>query len=84
MAMNIGSILKDRSVMMGDKVGFVHGDLAMTFSEMNERANSFAGYLLDKGLQPGDTMAILCKNNEQAIAAFFGAAKIGVLSVMVN
>ncbi len=70
--------------MMGDKVGFVHHDLKLTFEEMNNRANSFSSYLSEVGLQAGDTIAILCKNNEQAISAFFGAAKIGVLSVMVN
>lgn len=82
--MNIGSLLNQRAIMMGDKIGFVHGDLKITFEEMNNRANSFSNYLLELGLQPGDTMAIVCKNNEQAIAAFFGASKVGVLSIMVN
>ncbi|MBY0223158.1 class I adenylate-forming enzyme family protein [Sporosarcina aquimarina] len=84
MEMNIGSVLRSRAIMMGEKVGFIHGDTKITFEEMNERANSFSEYLQEIGLSKGDTMAILCKNNEQAIAAFFGAAKIGVISVMVN
>ena len=82
--MNIGSVLRSRAIMMGEKVGFIHGDTKITFEEMNKRANSFSEYLQEIGLSKGDTMAILCKNNEQAIAAFFGAAKIGVISVMVN
>lgn len=84
MELNVGSILRDRSVMMGEKVGFVHGDREISFKEMNDRANVFAGWLQEIGVQKGETIAILCKNNEQAIAVLFGAAKIGVISVMVN
>ena len=84
MQLNIGSILKDRSVMMGDKIGFVHGDLQLSFTEMNDRANAFATFLQESGLQEGDKMAILCKNNEHAIASLFGSAKVGVISVVVN
>lgn len=84
MDINIGSILENRSVMMGEKVGFIHKDLQLTFSEMDDRANAVASYLQQIGLKEGDTIAILCKNNEHAIAIFFGAAKIGVISTMVN
>lgn len=84
MDVNIGSVLYNRSVMMGEKIGFVHRDVKISFSEMNARTNSFAEFLKGKGLKKGDKIAILCKNNEQAVASFFGAAKIGVISVMVN
>lgn len=82
--MNIGSVLHNRAVMMGEKIGFVHRDVKLTFNVMNERANSFSDFLKGEGINKGDKIAILCKNNEQAIASFFGAAKIGVVSVMVN
>lgn len=82
--LNIGSMLYNRSVMMGEKVGFVHDDLQLTFTDMNQRTNAVASFLKEKGLQKGDKIAILCKNNEHAIATFFGAAKVGVISVMVN
>ena len=84
MEVNIGSVLYNRAVTMGEKIGFVHCDRRLTFTEMNERANSFSAFLKKKGFTKGKTIAILCKNNEQAIACFFGAAKIGVISVMVN
>ena len=84
MEVNIGSVLYNRTVMMGEKIGFIHRDRRLTFIEMNERANSFSAFLKENGFIKGNTIAILCKNNEQAIACFFGAAKIGVISVMVN
>lgn len=84
MGINIGSILHSRAVLTGDKIGFVHDEISLSFQEMNDRANAFAGFLSEKEIQKGDTIAVLCKNNEHAIAAFFGAAKIGVITVMVN
>lgn len=82
--MNIGGLLYSRAQMMGDKIGFVHGDLSISFGEMNNRSNAFASFLKEIGLQQGDKIAILCKNNEDVIAGFFGAAKLGIITVMVN
>lgn len=84
MSINIGKILQSRAAMMGEKVGFVHGEKQITFQDMNNRANAFSAHLQKMGIVKGDKIAILCKNNEDAIASFFGAAKIGVISVMIN
>lgn len=84
MNINIGEILTNRSRLLGHKEGFVRGSNRISFKEMNERANAFAHYLQTIGLKTGDKLAILCKNNEHFVTAFFGAAKIGVISVSVN
>lgn len=84
MGSNVGGLLRSRAVMMGEKIGFIHGGLRISFKEMNERANSFAAFLQLQGFTKGDKIAILCKNNENVVAAFFGAAKIGVIVVMAN
>lgn len=84
MGNNIGSLLRSRAVMMGEKIGFIHGDMNISFKEMNTRANAFASYLQQQGITKGDKIAILCKNNENVVATFFGAAKIGVITVMAN
>lgn len=82
--MNIGQILASRGALTGDKVGFIHNEKQLTFKEMNERANRFAHYLTANGISAGDKIALLCKNNEHVIASFFGAAKIGVVTVVLN
>ena len=82
--MNIGQVLTSRANLLGEKVGFIHQEKEITFAEMNDRANSFAQYLLAKGLKAGDKIALLCKNNEHVIAGFFGAAKLGIVTVVLN
>lgn len=84
MGMNIGQILASRASLTGGKVGFINGEKHITFTEMNNRTNAFAAYLQRQGLQSGDKIALLCKNNEDVVATFFGAAKIGVITVVMN
>ena len=43
-----------------------------TFSELNANCNKFANYLIEKGLQPGDAIAIVCKNRPEFLEALFG------------
>lgn len=82
--LNIGKMLADRANLLGRKEGFVSNDVRLTFAEINCHANAFAHFLIAKECKAGDKIAIVCKNNENFIAAFFGAAKIGVISVVVN
>lgn len=82
--MNIGQILASRAALQGEKIGFIHKQSTMTFAEMNARANSFTQYLKREGVKAGDKIALLCKNNEHVVAAFFGAAKMGVVTVVLN
>lgn len=83
-AFNIGQMLADRARLLGKKEGFVARNVRLTFEEMNSRANAVAHFLLEKNFMPGDKIAIICKNNEDFVAVFFGAAKIGVISVVIN
>lgn len=84
MNINIGKLLQNRAVLMGEKEAFVHQSKRWTFRQMNERANGFANYLEELGLVKGDRIGLLCKNNEDFVAVLMGAAKIGVVTVVLN
>lgn len=84
MGINIGQLLTSRSVINGDKIGFIRDNNKFSFSQMNQRANAFSAYLTSLNIQAGDKIAILCKNNEDVVTTFFGAAKIGVITVVLN
>ena len=49
-----------------------------TFFELNANCNKFANYLLENGLQPGDAIAIVCKNRPEFLEALFGPLRIGL------
>ncbi|HED5725348.1 TPA: AMP-binding protein, partial [Campylobacter jejuni] len=39
------------------------GDRTFTFKAYHQRVNQLAHYLLEEGVQKGDHIAVLCKNN---------------------
>lgn len=80
---NIGELMTQRAYLSPNDEGYV-GRNRYSFAKMNERVNKFASYLKDKDLKSGDRIALLCKNHEDFITAFFGAAKLGIITVPIN
>jgi len=83
-AINIGKMLAKRAFLLPNLEACVGSDYRYTFGEFNSRANRFAAYLTRQGLSPGDRIAILGKNNEHVVTALFGAAKLGIITVLLN
>jgi len=84
MEINIGKMLANRAYLSPGLEAFSGTGYRFTFLEANERANRFSAYLKTSGLAPGDRIAVLCKNNEHATTALFGAAKTGIITLMLN
>ncbi len=55
-----------------------------TFAELDERANRLAAALIDRGVRPGDRVAMLQYNGIEFVEAFLGIQKIGACAVPVN
>jgi len=81
---NMGNVLSNRAFLSPDLEASVGDTYRYTYKEVNDRANRFARYLETKGINKGDRIAILCKNNEHVTTSLFGAAKAGVVTVMLN
>ena len=61
-----------------DAVALVHGDLALTYRELNKRANQLAHYLAGAGLGPEQTIALCLNRSADLITAMLAALKAGV------
>lgn len=84
MGINIGKMFWNRAYLSPDMEAFVGADYRFSFKQVNDRSNQFASFLKQNQLKAGDRLAVLCKNNEHATTAMFGAAKIGVITLMLN
>jgi fatty-acyl-CoA synthase len=84
MEVNIGNMFANRAFLTPDLEACVGDDYRYNYREVNQRLNRFAAYLTRSGIKEGDRIGILAKNGEQVITALFGAAKIGVISVVLN
>jgi acyl-CoA synthetase (AMP-forming)/AMP-acid ligase II len=84
MRINIGQILANRAFLTPNLEACVGTGYRFTFKEVNARANRWAAWLARNGLKQGDRIAVLAKNNEHATCALYGAAKSGVITVLLN
>jgi long-chain acyl-CoA synthetase len=55
-----------------------------SFGRLNDRANQIAHLLLDRGIQRGDGIAILCSNRPEFIEARFAAHRLGARLTTVS
>lgn len=53
------------------------GSGALTYQELNERANQLAHYLISQGLQQGNLVAIVMDSSPEAIVSMIGVLKAG-------
>ncbi|MEC3608461.1 class I adenylate-forming enzyme family protein [Bacillus glycinifermentans] len=60
------------------------GRRTFTFKEYCERVNQLSHYLLEAGVQKGDHVAILCKNNHHFPVILLASLKIGATAVPLS
>jgi len=75
-----------RAELMPGAVAFTDHDSgrSYTFCEINSRASRLGNFLLSRGLQRGDRVAVLCLNHPDFFVLLFAAQKTGVLLVPLN
>ena len=56
----------------------------MTWREFDDKANRLANFLLDRGLQKGQKVAILLMNGLEWLPIYFGILKMGAIAVPLN
>jgi fengycin family lipopeptide synthetase E len=55
----------------------IHGDLQVSYRELDHRSNQLAHFLMDRQLQPEDLVAILLERSPTMIVAMLSAMKAG-------
>ncbi|GAB2996854.1 acyl-CoA synthetase [Mycobacterium bourgelatii] len=56
----------------------------ITYKELDEAAHAVANGLIDKGIKPGDGVAILARNTRWFVIANYGAARAGARIILLN
>lgn len=82
---NLGSVTSDAAAVCPDKIALVMRDgEALTYAELDKRANQVANMLAAAGVANGDRIAVLGKNSASYIELMFGTAKAGAALVPIN
>src|SRR5947207_2085315 len=82
--MRLFDFLDYRAREQGDAEFATQGDWRITYREALEATNRQANALIGAGLQIGDRIGILSKNNIEYVLLYFAAAKAGVVPVPLN
>ena len=83
---NIADYFLDARVRegQGQTTALVTDQGALTYAEVQARANRFGRLLLDAGVQPEQRVLLALPDGPDFVAALFGTLKIGAVVVMVN
>ncbi|HVA36667.1 MAG TPA: class I adenylate-forming enzyme family protein [Candidatus Dormibacteraeota bacterium] len=80
----LGYIFKAALEATPGKVAIYQGDVAMTYRQLDERANRVANALRDAGIVRGDRIALLFDNHYRYIESSLGIMRSGAVAVPIN
>ncbi|MFC9728447.1 non-ribosomal peptide synthetase [Bacillus cereus] len=77
-------IFEEVSQKYSNKEALVFNECSYTYSELNERANQIANYLVKKGVRKGERVAILLDKSIDGIATILSILKLGGTFVPID
>jgi fatty-acyl-CoA synthase len=80
----LGDLLRRSAARDPDQLAVVCGDRRFTYRQFDDAVNRLANHLADRGLEPGDRLALLAHNCWQYGALNFATARLGVVLVPIN
>lgn len=82
--LNMAGGIREFSRSSPHRVAVIDGDRELTFAAIDERSNRLASGLLDRGLRPGDPVAVLSGNRSEYFEIATALAKAGLPMVPLN
>jgi fatty-acyl-CoA synthase len=80
----IGGGLRAAAIRSPNRPGVIDERGTLTFAQLDERSNRLANAWRERGLEPGQGVAILARNHRWFLDAVFAAAKSGARIVLLN
>ncbi|MCW2824470.1 MAG: long-chain-fatty-acid--CoA ligase [Aeromicrobium sp.] len=81
---NLSTLLEDSARQHPDRDAVVLGDGRLTYAQVNGAANQVANLLVERGVQPGDKVALSCPNLPYFSIIYYGILKAGATIVPLN
>jgi len=81
---NLTSFIEYHARTTPDRTAIVYDKKFISYSEFLGRAISLAGYLVQRGIQPGDVIAVMMKNSSAFLEIAFAVSHIGAVFLPIN
>ncbi len=82
--LNLSTLLESSARKYPEKAAYVFMDTSLSFKQVNDLANRVANGLIQKGIKPGDKVALSCLNLPYFPAIYFGILKTGAAVVPLS
>lgn len=82
--LNLSILLEDSARKYPDRDALVLGTTRLTYRQVDAAANQVANLLVERGIAPGDKVALMCPNLPYFSIAYFGILKAGAAVVPLN
>ena len=80
----LGDIIRHNSQVLGSKAAVIQESTRLSYGELNQRANRLVHGLRKLGVQKGDRVAFLSRNDYRFVELYFGLPKIGAIFIPLN
>ncbi len=82
--LNLSVLLENSARNVPDRDAVVLGGTRRTYAQVNAAANQVANLLVERGIEPGDKVALSCANLPQFPIVYYGILKAGAVVVPLN
>jgi fatty-acyl-CoA synthase len=82
--MNLAYMLTQNARRHGDRIGFVWGERAFTWREIDAKVSALAAALAARGIVRGDRILVHSKNSDEMFWSMFAAFRLGAVWVPTN
>jgi len=80
----ISSLLHHHAERQPSKAAVLTAERSITYAELDASVTCLAGYFLDRGLRPGDRVAVHWSNSIETVQLLLAAFRVGLVAVPVN
>ncbi|MFD9961872.1 long-chain fatty acid--CoA ligase [Amycolatopsis sp. NPDC058986] len=82
--LNLSVLLEDSARNHPARTALVLGEKRMTYREVDAAAGQVANLLAERGVKPGDKVALSCPNRPEFAIVYYGVLKAGAVVVPLN
>ncbi len=82
--MTLGALLTDNAQRHPDRIAIVCDGRRVTYRELDLLSNRLANTLIERGIAPGDRVAVYLPNGIELVVALCGVLKAGAIVVPVT
>ena len=78
------SFIERAADVFPQRIAWIHGDMRATYAALRARARRLAAALAGRGVEPGDTVAVMLPNTPPMLEAHFGVPMAGAVLNSIN